>query len=88
MNHELSKYITGFGKNHNTRHALLKMIETWRSKLKCGNKIGALIMNLPKAFGTINHNLLLPKLKAYGFNKNSISFIKKLSNKQALAKEN
>ena len=45
-------------------------------------------MNLPKAFGTINHNLLLPKLKAYGFNKNSVSFIKKLSNKQALAKEN
>ena len=84
MNHELSKYITGFGKNHNTRHALLKMIETWRSKLKCGNKIGALIMNLPKAFGTINHNLLL----VYGFNKNSVSFIKKLSNKQALAKEN
>ena len=28
---KLSKYITGFRKNHNTDHALLKMFETWRS---------------------------------------------------------
>ena len=38
---KLSKYITAFRRNVNTQHALLKMIETWRSKLKCGNKIGA-----------------------------------------------
>ena len=34
MNPKLSKYITGFWKNHNTQHALLKMIDTWRLKLK------------------------------------------------------
>ena len=76
MNPKLSKYITGFRKNHNTQHALLKMIETWRSKLNCGNKIGALIMDLSKAFDTINHDLFLSKLKAYGFNENSVSFIR------------
>ena len=52
------------------------MIATWRSKLKCGNKVGALTMNLSKAFGTINRYLFLPKLKAYGFNENSVSIIK------------
>ena len=41
-----------FGKNRNTQHTLLKMIETRRSKLTCGNKIGALIMDLSKAFDT------------------------------------
>ena len=70
------KYITAFRKNHNTHHALLKMIKTWRSKLNCGSKIDAVKMDLPKAFDTIKHNLLLSKLKAYCFNKNSVSFIR------------
>ena len=68
MNPKLSKYITGFRKNRNTQHALLKIIETWRSKLNSGNKIGALIIDLSKAFNTINHDFFLSKLKAYGFN--------------------
>ena len=50
MNYKLTKYITGFRKNLNTQHALLKMIETWRSKLNCRNKIGALIIDLSKIF--------------------------------------
>ena len=50
MNYKLTKYITGFRKSLNTQHALLKMIETWRSKLNCRNKIGALIIDLSKHF--------------------------------------
>ena len=72
----MSKYFTGFRKNHNTQHALLKMIETWRPNLNCGNKIGALTMDLSKVFDTINQDLFLSKLKAYGFNENSVLFIR------------
>ena len=68
MDPKSSKYITGFRKNRKIQHALLKITETWRSKLNCGNKIGALIINLSKSFDTINHDLFLSKLKAYGFN--------------------
>ena len=57
INLKLSKYIAGFQKENNTQDALLKMIETWRSRLNRENKIGALI----KAFDTINHDLLLSK---------------------------
>ena len=39
MNPKLSKYITGIRKNHKTQHALLKVIETWRSKLNCETKL-------------------------------------------------
>ena len=50
------------------------MIETWRAMLNEGNKIRAIIMDHSKAFDTLSHNLLC-KLKAYGFNKNALTFI-------------
>ena len=75
MEPKLSKYLAGFRAKHNTQHALLKVIETWRAMLNKGNKVGVIIMDLSKAFHTLNHNLLLCKLKAYGFNKNALTFI-------------
>ena len=56
------------------------MIENWKSNLNKENKIGAIFMDLAKAFGTLDHSLLIAKLEAYG------SFIfrihEKLPNKQ------
>ena len=76
MNLNLSKYVTGFWKNPKTLHILLKMKETWRSRLKCGNKFSALVMGLSKAFDTALHHLFLFKLKAYSFNENYVLFIR------------
>ena len=77
MEPKLSKYLAGFRKNHNTQHALLKMIQTCRSMLNKGAKVGAIVMNLSKAFDTLNLNLLLCKLKAYGFDTNALTFIQR-----------
>ena len=54
---------------HNTQYALLNMIETCRAMINKGNNVGKIIIDLSKAFDKLNQNLLLCKLKAYGFNK-------------------
>ena len=51
------------------------MIDSWRTLLNRGQKIGAIIMDLSEAFDTLNHKLLLEKLQAYGFDEKSLSFI-------------
>ena len=76
MSDKFSKHITGFRKNHITQHALLNMIENWKSNLNKGNKIGAIFIDLPKAFDTLDHSLLIAKRKAYSFDSLSLEFMK------------
>ena len=76
MQNKFSKYLTGFQKNHNTQNSLLRMIESWKVRLNNGSKVGVIIMDLSKAFDSLNHKLLIAKLKAYGLDSNSVTFMK------------
>ncbi len=67
----LSPYLCGFRKGYNTQYALLSMIEKWKIYLDRKGHAGAVLMDLSKAFDTINHELLIAKLGAYGFGKNA-----------------
>ena len=71
----LSDYITGFRKSHGSQHCLVKMLENWKSALDKSESACALFMDLSKAFDTINHDLLLAKLKAYGFSKGALTLM-------------
>ena len=63
------------------------MIENWKTQLNKGNKIGVIIMDLSKAFNTLNHDLLVAKLETYGLELNAASFIKSyLVNRYQLCK--
>ena len=65
------------------------MLEKW--KLYRDNKgfAGGVLMDLSKAFDTINHQLLLAKLYAYGFSKQALAIIcSYLSNRKQRIKIN
>ena len=75
MRDKFSKLLTGFRKSHNIQHYFMSMLEMWKNTLDKGY-ISAIFMDLSKAFDTFNHSLLIAKLRAYGFERGSLSFMK------------
>ena len=76
MEDKLSKLLTGFRKNHSTQHCLVNMLEKWENTLDKGGFVCAIFMNLSKAFDTMNYDLLIAKLGAYGFQEDPLVFMK------------
>ena len=72
----MSPYFCGCRKGFSTQHALIALIEKWRSSLDQKGYAGSILMELSKAFDTIDYDLLLAKLHAYGFDKQALSVIK------------
>ena len=89
INSFLTPYLYGYRKGFSTQQALLSLIEKWEIVLDSKGYGGAVLMDLSKAFDTINHDLLIAKLHAYGFSKESLKLIKSyLSNRWQRAKVN
>ena len=75
MNKYLSQNLCGYRKGSSTQTALNMLPEKWIKVLDDIGYAGAILMDFSKAFGTINHELLIAKLHAYGFRKEALTLI-------------
>ena len=75
MVHFLSPYLCGYRKKFNTQQALLALIENWKKVVDNKDFGGAVLMDLSRAFDTINHYLLVAKLHGYGFSNDSLKLL-------------
>ena len=75
MDKHLSPYLCGYRKGFSTQHALISLLERWKQTLDKNGYAAAMLMDLSKAFDTLNHELLLAKLHAYGFSKSAIKLV-------------
>ena len=71
----LSPYLFGYRKGYSTEQCLIVMLELWKKALDSKGTAGAILTDLSKAFDCLNHNLLLAKMEAYGFDKTALKFI-------------
>ena len=74
--------LTGFSKNHNTQHFLLKILEKFKETLDGGNSVCMIFKDLSKKFDTSNHDLLVAKFEVYCFSGKSLSYIHSNLNKR------
>ena len=72
----MSPFLPGYSKGYNAQYAMLSMLENWRATLDKGGFGCTILMDLSKAFDTVNHSLLIAKLYAYWFKKQALKLIK------------
>ena len=69
------RHLCCYRKGYNTQQALLALIGKWKNNLDDKGYGGAVMMDLSKALDTLNHDLVIGKLSAYGFEHNALKLI-------------
>ena len=64
----------GFRKSHSTTTSLLKSTNKWLLNIDKGLINGVLFLDLRKAFDTVDHKILIAKLKLYGITGNTLNW--------------
>ena len=60
--------------SYSTNHLLIRLIKNWEKSLYQNNLVRAVLMDLIKALDCISRDLLIAKMHAYGFSRESLNF--------------
>ena len=63
----LSIFIAAYRKKYSCNSVLIRLVENWKKQLDNKKFVGAVLMDLSKAFDCVPHDLLIAKMHAYGF---------------------
>ena len=67
---------SGFRSQHSTETALLSSTNEWLYNMDRGLINGVLLLDLKKAFDTVDHKILISKLELYGIRWTSLEWFK------------
>ena len=67
INKYLSPLNSVYRQNYSTQYVFIRSFEEWRKGLDNNFVVGGILMDLPKAFDCIFHNLLIAKLETVRF---------------------
>ena len=87
LNINFSNFLCAYRKHFSSQHALIRLIEEWKTSLEAKKHTAAVLMDLSKAFDSLPINLLIAKLASYGVSINSLKLLQSyLINRKQLVK--
>ena len=75
FNVTMSHFLSAYRKKFSCQNVLLRLIGQWRQHLDSNKVVGAVLMDLSKAFDCLPHDLLIAKLEAYGLNREMVKLV-------------
>ena len=75
FNNIFHNYLAAFRKRFGCATTLLRLVEDWKKDLDKQQQVGAVLMDLFKAFDCLPLDLILAKLSAYGLSVNAYDFL-------------